>query len=106
MKKINSKRKGLRRERQARKILEKEGYYCCPSKGSLGPFDISAIAKDPAIMPSPRVLAVSCDKIYGKERIKIEQYEIHAAKEIWVKQNYREWIRVRWQRDIGKWELL
>ena len=80
-KRVNSKRKGLRREREARKIVEKEGYYCCPAKGSLGIFDFSAIQKVEFVgWPRVRVVQVSSNKIYGKKRQEIEEFEVAAVK--------------------------
>jgi len=40
---MNAKRKGWRREDQARKQLEKEGYYVTRSGASLGAWDLVAI---------------------------------------------------------------
>lgn len=106
-KRVNAKRKGLRREREARKIAEKEGYYVCPAKGSLGLFDFVAIQKGAWMgWPRARVVQVSSDKIYGKKRQKIEEFEIAAEKEIWVKMDYKPWLRRRWQQFSKKWELL
>lgn len=105
-KRVNAKRKGLRREREARKIYEKEGYYVCPAKGSLGPFDFVAVAKDWSIIPQVRAVQVKSNKIYGKERKKVEGYEVCATKEICVKMNYRPWLRCRWNNNVEKWELL
>jgi len=43
---MNAKRKGWRREDQARKQLEKEGYYVTRSGGSLGAWDLVAILRN------------------------------------------------------------
>ena len=43
---MNAKRKGWRREDQARKQLEQEGYYVTRSGGSLGAWDLVAIRRD------------------------------------------------------------
>lgn len=105
-KRVNAKRKGLRREREARRMYEGWGYYVCPAKGSLGPFDFVAVAKDWGITPQTIVVQVKSNKIYGKERKKIENYEICSAKEICVKMNYKPWLRCRWKEDLRIWELL
>jgi len=100
----SNRRKKLRHELEARRIYEKEGYRICPAK--LGPFDFVAIAKDWGIIPQTIVVQVKSNKIYGKERKKIEDYEVCAAKEICVKMNYRPWLRCRWNANVEKWELL
>jgi len=105
-KRVNSKKKGMRREREGRKIAEKEGYYVCPAKGSLGLWDFVCIARESAIMPPLKVVQVKSGKIYGKDRKKIEEYQICAAKEVWVKRNCIDWLRCRWNSNIQKWELL
>jgi len=106
-KRLNSKKKGMRREREARKIAEKEGYYVCPAKGSLGLWDFVAIPKDKNILHGlPRVIQVASNKIYGEKREKLAAFEIVAEKEVWVKRDYREWIRLRWNSTIQKWELI
>jgi len=96
----------MRRERQARKLAEKEGYYVCPSKGSLGIYDFVCIAREWGIVPAVKVVQVKSGKLYGKERKKIEQHEICATKEVWVKQDYKQWLRCRWNANVEKWELL
>ena len=106
-KRLNSKKKGMRREREARKIAEKEGYYVCPAKGSLGLWDFVAIPKDENILHGlPRVVQVGSNKIYGEKREKLASFEIVAEKEIWVKQDYKPWLRIRWNDIFKSWEVI
>ncbi len=53
---MNAKRKGWRREDQARKQKEKEGYYVCRAGSSLGVWDLVCILRDGNIMLSSKPL--------------------------------------------------
>ena len=102
-KRIKAKSKGLRREREARKIAESEGYYVCPSKGSLGPFDFSAIAKEFDIEPQVFCAEVKCNRISGKERKELQDFQITVEKQLWLKRDYKPWIRITWNEWMNKW---
>ena len=100
---IKAKAKGLRREREARKIAEREGYYVCPAKGSLGPFDFVAIAKDFDTDPEVFCAEVKCNRISAKGRKKLQDFQINVDKQLWLKIDYKPWVRITWNEWMNKW---
>jgi len=86
---INRKEKGSRRERQAKKELEAQGYLVTKSGGSLGDFDLIAI---PTIkdwdFPLLKLIQIKSNYISPKERSKIKSIRlpigVEIRKEIWI----------------------
>ena len=94
---IKTKDKGARAEREAKHLLESEGYFCTKSGGSLGVYDLVAINKK-----SIRLIQVKAtsNKFYWngvKRETKLMEESWNllpkcASQEIWV-------------RERGKWTL-
>ncbi len=79
---MNTKAKGSRRERQARKILETAGYHVVKAGGSLGVFDLVAIGPHGA-----RLIQVkSNEKPRPAERERLALFPCfpYCTKELWV----------------------
>lgn len=79
---MNTKTKGARRERQARKILETAGYHVVKAGGSLGVFDLVAIGPQGARL----VQVKSNEKPRPAERERLELFPCFAycTKELWI----------------------
>lgn len=79
---MNTKAKGSRRERQARKLLEATGHYVVKSGGSLGIFDLVALGPTGA-----RLIQVkSNEKPRPAERERLAHFPRFpfASKELWI----------------------
>jgi Holliday junction resolvase len=79
---MNTKAKGSRRERPARKLLEATGHYVVKAGGSLGLFDLVALGPTGA-----RLIQVkSNEKPRSAERERLEHFPRFpfAKKELWV----------------------
>lgn len=86
---MNRKAKGSRREREALRILEKQGYNVTKSGASLGLFDLIAINKEHI-----RLIQVKSNIISSKELANLRQYNnipLNAIKEVWIKKDYKDW---------------
>jgi len=89
---MNAKRKGWRREDQARKQLEKEGYYVTRSGGSLGLWDLVAIRRDAALrLAGPtflfRLVQVKSNRPPSrKEMERLRRFTVSpmVSREVWI----------------------
>ena len=88
---INRKEKGSRRERQAKKELEAQGYLVTKAGGSLGAFDIIAIPRglQPYIkLNDVRLIQVKSNSISKEEKNQLRQLliprNVIIQKEIWI----------------------
>ena len=91
---MNAKRKGWRREDQARKQLEKEGYYVTRSGGSLGAWDLVAIRRDweplpeGAVMPLVRLVQVKSNRPPPRKEMQVLRSFITfcdmISREVWI----------------------
>jgi Holliday junction resolvase len=79
---MNTKAKGARRERQAKKILETAGYLVLKAGGSLGMFDLVGLHKQHA-----RLIQVKSGRAPGKQEMEtLKEFDTptYATKELWV----------------------
>lgn len=76
-----NKRKGARRERQAKKILEEAGYYVVKAGASLGEFDLLAVGQKQL-----RMIQVKSNYCSPQEKEILELFEApdYAIKELWI----------------------
>ena len=86
---MNAKRKGWRREDQARKKLESLGYYVTRSGGSLGLWDLIAIRRDPFPqgMPLVRLVQVKSNRPPPRkemERLRGFVTSPRVSREVWI----------------------
>jgi hypothetical protein len=89
---MNAKRKGWRREDQARKQLEKEGYYVTRSGGSLGLWDLIAIrgswGTGEIVMPLVRLVQVKSNRPPSrKEMQRLRSFKTFGgemSREVWI----------------------
>lgn len=79
---MNSKAKGSRRERQARKILEAQGFYVVKASGSLGVCDLVALGVDGVRL----VQGKSNCRPRSAEMARLREFPspTYARKEVWV----------------------
>ncbi len=100
---VNSKRKGDRREREAKELLEEQGYRVSKSVHSrfgetdfLGLFDLIA-----AKISELKFIQVKCNKAQGKKELENEiRDSLPAPKTDWI--HYELWIRY----DYSGWRKL
>lgn len=89
---MNAKRKGWRREDQARKQLEKEGYYVTRSGGSLGLWDLIAIRASwgtgEIVMPLVRLVQVKSNRPPSRKEMaclrSFKTFEGEMSREVWI----------------------
>jgi hypothetical protein len=87
---MNAKRKGWRREDQARKQLEKEGYYVTRSGASLGAWDLVAIRREWArveTQPVVRLVQVKSNRPPSrKEMARLRSFNTFGviSREVWI----------------------
>lgn len=101
-----NKRKGGNREREVKKILEKEGYKCVKAGGSLGIYDIIAIPTMQMLKDGYKYLGVQVKSNYIRpgERELIEEDDTALLKQIRIKKDFaREWIIETWNDVECKW---
>lgn len=79
---MNTKAKGSRRERQARKILESAGYHVVKAGGSLGVFDLVAIG--PTGCRLIQVKSNEKPRPAERERLALFTCPPYASKELWI----------------------
>lgn len=79
---MNTKAKGSRRERQARKILELAGYYVVKAGGSLGLFDLVALGPSGARLV--QVKSNERPRPAERERLELFPHFRYTSKEVWV----------------------
>jgi hypothetical protein len=79
---MNAKRKGSRRERQARKILELAGYHVVKAGGSLGVFDLVALG--PAGARLVQVKSNGRPRPAERERLELFPRLPYCSKEVWI----------------------
>ena len=97
MKKNRNKIYGLTKEREAKKILEEEGWYVIRSRGSFGLFDM--IAMNP--VKGWKIVQVKATRqkknvSYGKEIDEIRHYQVpyNTQKELWAWRTKEGWERI------------
>jgi uncharacterized protein with GYD domain len=96
---MNAKRKGWRREDQARKRLEKEGYYVTRSGASLGAWDLIAIRREwPRVETQPvvRLIQVKSNRPPSrKEMAVLRSFNTFGliSREVWIYPD-REKVRI------------
>lgn len=92
----NAKAKGSRRERQVRDIYISRGYDVVKAAGSLGMFDLVAIAKSEmglyTVSDNVVLIQVKSTGIPPLEVQVIADHETIARKEVWVKKNHKPWM--------------
>ncbi len=90
---MNAKRKGWRREDQARKQLEKEGYYVTRSGASLGAWDLVCILRGDTIIrerfkPLVRLVQVKSNRYPSRKEIMrllaFGTYKGLVSREVWI----------------------
>ena len=90
---MNAKRKGWRREDQARKQLEKEGYYVTRSGGSLGAWDLVAIRRSwtaplGTVAPLVRLVQVKSNRPPPRKEMKVlrafDTFNDNISREVWI----------------------
>lgn len=79
---MNAKAKGARRERQARTILERAGYYCVKAGGSLGIFDLVALGPTGARLV--QIKSNARPRPAERERLAMFPRLPYCSKELWV----------------------
>jgi Holliday junction resolvase len=79
---MNTKAKGSRRERQARTILETDGYYVVKAGGSLGIFDLVALGPQGARLV--QVKSNEKPRLAERERLELFPRLPYCSKELWV----------------------
>ena len=84
----HAKRKGTRRERDAKKILEGFGYYCIRSTASLGLFDLVAVNKNEIVLIQVKVNNPPSKQEMDRIK-KFKDCPANARKEIWVMKDYQ-----------------
>lgn len=93
MKLKNPKAKGNRREYDARDCLIYEGYDVVKAGGSLGVFDLVAVAKEKGREIPVIMVQVKSNYIGPQEVQEIADHCTSGQKEIWIKKDYkRDWI--------------
>ena len=92
----NAKAKGSRRERQVRDIYISRGFDVVKAAGSLGMFDLVAIAKTEQGLHTVRdnvvLIQVKSTGIPPLEVQVIADHDTMARKEVWVKKNHKPWM--------------
>ncbi len=90
---MNAKRKGWRREDQARKQLEKEGYYVTRSGASLGAWDLIAVIRKDAVLlkglrPLVRMVQVKSNRAPSRKELErlrtFGTYGGVVSREVWI----------------------
>jgi len=84
---MNAKRKGWRREDQARKQLEKEGYYVTRAAGSLGAWDLIAVLREHEARPIIRLIQVKSNRYPSrKEMVLLRSFNTFGiiSREVWI----------------------
>jgi Holliday junction resolvase len=79
---MNAKQKGARRERQARTILERAGYYVVKTGGSLGISDLVALG--PAGARLVQVKSNEKPRPVERERLELFPWLPYCSKEVWI----------------------
>jgi len=98
---MNTKAKGNRRERQAKKILEAEGYLVTKAGGSLGAFDLVALTMGEkcANLNLVKCIQVKSNRKPGKEEMKqlysvTKQLHKIVSCEVWIFHDYYQGIEI------------
>ncbi len=88
---MNAKRKGWRREDQARKRLEKEGYYVTRSGASLGAWDLVGVRSGGVLVklrPLVRLVQVKSNRYPSRKEIMrllaFNTYGGLVSREVWI----------------------
>jgi Holliday junction resolvase len=84
---MNTKAKGSRREREARKILELAGYFVVKAGGSLGCWDLVALG--PAGARLVQVKSNEKPRPAERERLELFPRLSYCSKELWVFYDYQ-----------------
>lgn len=89
---ISAKEKGARREREVKKTLENNDYFCCKSGGSLGFFDLICINPQHV-----RLIQVKTEYCSSAERKTIKNFRVPSKviKEIWIFKKWKKKDRVK-----------
>lgn len=88
----NAKAKGSRREREVRDIFISKGYHVVKAGGSLGAFDLVAVAKT-NLNPMFALIQVKSNYISPQEVQEIADAPVNfmAEKQVWVKKDRKPW---------------
>lgn len=92
----NAKAKGSRREREVRDIYISRNFDVVKAAGSLGMFDLVAIAKTEMGLYTHEdnivLIQVKSTHIPPLEVQVISDHETVARKEVWIKKNHKPWM--------------
>lgn len=98
---MNSKAKGSRRERQVRDIFIKKGYMVIKAGASLGAFDLICVWVD--FSKKSIGIQVKSTRIGKQEREELQVFKVGLIKELWIKKDYKPWIRKIWDEKKSEW---
>jgi Holliday junction resolvase len=84
---------GYRAEREAKKMLEEEGYYVMASRGSHGIFDLAAFSNKDTRLISLKVIGFGERRVFKDHQTEIRTVPVcpFVRKELWVYEKRRGW---------------
>ena len=84
---------GYRAEREAKRMLESNGYYVMSSRGSHGMFDLCAVCGDHIKLIQIKVIPFNNRESFLGERAKIKNFKTapFVIKELWIYEKRRGW---------------
>ena len=84
---------GYRAEREAKKMLERNGYYVMASRGSHGLFDLCAISPDNIKLIQIKVIPYGETKQFKEDQVRIKSFRTapFVQKELWIYEKRLGW---------------
>jgi len=108
---MNTKAKENRHLREIKKILNDLDYDVTLSKASLGVFDGVAVLKRMShsfaayrVKPAVIMFQSKSNRINRGEKLRIQNFQTIASKEIWIHYDYKGYLRSRWSELEKRWE--
>ncbi len=84
---------GYRAEREAKMLLEQEGYYVIRSSGSHGLVDLAAFSNKDIRLISLKVIGFNEKRVFQKHQQELKAIPVcpFVRKELWVYEKHRGW---------------